>query len=159
MNGRALALVALLGACGESGTAGDRAAMIAVLDEDANVAGLLHRADGLVVAGKAKDALTLVDGPARIGADANAASAEKLAPRSRWGRERAAAVKKLTGDRRASVTAYRSALASDDVASVITSMEAQKSVEARAIAVSAAVREEPAAGCGRGATPPLPSPP
>ena len=161
MRPRALALAFALAACGKSddGVVGDRAAMVAVLDADANVAAVLHRADGLVVSGKGKDALALVDGLAREGAEKNAGAADALAPRSRWGKERAEAVKKLTRDRRASVSAYRSALASDELANVVASMEAQKSVEARAMAISSAVREEPTSGCGRGASPPLPSPP
>ena len=150
MRARVLALALVLAACGTSGTAGDQAALLAVLDADADVAGILHQADGLVVAGRGRDALAILSGQASERAKRNEGVAGGLAPRTRWGKTRAEDVRKLAHERNASVSAYRSALAADDASAVVETLEAQKQIESHAIAATAAVKDAPPAGCGPG---------
>ena len=121
-----------------------------MLDADADVAGLLHQADGLVVAGRGRDALAILSGQASERAKRNEGVADGLAPRTRWGKTRAEEVRKLAHERSASVSAYRSALAADDANAVVATLEAQKHVESRAIAATAAAKDAPSAGCGPG---------
>jgi hypothetical protein len=145
---RRLAFALLLGACSrDAGAAGDQAALRALVDADTEVAELLHAADGLVVAGRAKDAAVLLDGPAREKADRNVKVATSLAPASAWGKSRADDVRGVVTDRRAAIDAYRGAIAKDDIAGMIDVLKAQQELEARALRASSRANEPPPSGC------------
>jgi hypothetical protein len=143
-----VALAVMLAACSrDAGATGDQAALRALVDADTEVAELLHSADGLVVAGRTKDAAALLDGPAKEKAERNVKAVASLAPASAWGKSRADDVRAVITDRRASLDAYRFAIAKDDVAGMIDVLKAQQELEARALRAAGRANEPAPSGC------------
>ena len=137
----------LIAACrGGGDPRADRVSLRARLDADVQVVQLLASADALAMRGKAKDALRIVEETALPMARENAGRAKALALPSPWGKAQMPATSALTADREASVTAYRDALASDDVERVIQAMEAEKSLDLRAQALQTAIDSAPVGG-------------
>jgi hypothetical protein len=117
---------------GEGDARLDRVTLHARLDADIHVVELLAQADALALRGKADDARKMVDETILPLAKENATLAKSLAPVTAWGKARLSAALDLTAERERSVSAYREALASDDVERVIAAMEAEKPIDERA---------------------------
>ncbi len=136
----AIAVIAL--AC-DGATERDRATLLRVVATDQEVSRALHRADELVAKGKVAEASDVVAKDARPKVELAAAELAAAEPTSSWGKARAADVRVVLKARRETIDGYVAALASDDVQKVIDALEAQKPVEARAMAVAAVVRAGP----------------
>jgi hypothetical protein len=147
-----VAVALALGSCGPGAAASreDQRSLGALLEADMAVAEVLRRADALTVGGQGRQAAAVLDGEARPQASANVDRAHLLAPRTPWGAARGQEVTRLLDDRRSSIDAYAAALRADDVDKVIETLEASKEIERRGLALSQAVRAEPASrgGCG-----------
>lgn len=143
---RAAALAGIVLFAGCNGSERDREHLASSIAADKQVSEELRRADALAVTGKQKEAVDVVRGKALVMAGQNVERLDRLPLGSRWGKERGADVKKLLVLRRKSVEEYADALASDDLARVVSAMEAQKPVEQRALAVEEALRSPPS-GC------------
>lgn len=117
--------------------------LLRVVAIDQEVSRALHRADELVAKGKAAEAADAVSKDARPKVERAAAELAAHEPTSSWGKARAVDVRVVLKARRESVDAYAAALSTDDVQKVIDALEAQKPVEARAMAVAEAIRSGP----------------
>ena len=137
-----LALGLAAAGCSEN-TERDRMTLLRVVGTDQEVSRALHRADELVGKGKIAEASDVLAKDARPKVELAAAELAANEPESKWGKARAVDVRAVLTARRTSIDAYAQALTSDDVQKVIDALEAQKPVEARAMAVAQAVRSGP----------------
>ncbi|MCC6647986.1 MAG: hypothetical protein IT374_20765 [Polyangiaceae bacterium] len=138
----AVAVAAIALGC-DGATERDRLTLLRVVALDQEASRALHGADELVAKGRAKEASEVLARDARPKVERAAAELTAHEPTSSWGKQRAGDVRAVLRARRESLDAYAAALASDDVQRVIDALEAQKPVEARAMAVAAAVRAGP----------------
>lgn len=124
-------------ACGpsEADRARDRTAIERVLAADVAVAGLLREADAALGAGDRERAVGHVKTKVVPAADANIIAATGLRATTPWGKARGADLVSLTADRRKSLDGYAKALGSDDGDALLAAIEAQRSIEKRALAL------------------------
>lgn len=141
---RALAAtVALVALACDGATERDRMTLLRVVAIDQEVSRALHRVDELVAKGRGAEASEWISREARPKVERAAAELAAHEPTSSWGKARAVDLRGVLKARRATIDDYAAALATDDVQKIIDALEAQKPVEARAMAVASVIRAGP----------------
>jgi hypothetical protein len=144
----ALALSLVLVACqGRAAEASDETTLRSLLQRDTAISARLHDVDELTARGKAKEALAALHDRARPLAEESVARTREASFRSGWGKARAEEMKALARDRLDAIGTYEAALESDDVERVIATLDSQKDLERRALALSSAAAAPPSSGC------------
>jgi len=131
----------------------DRRDAQAVLAKDRRVAGVLHEADVIALAGRPLDAAGRIEKDARGLMGEAVSGARSLAPRTRWGDARAKDLVALTEQRRGLIDSYAAALRSEDLGRVLEQMEKQRDLEKRAVEVENSLRALPDLASGLCNTP------
>ena len=132
----ALATIALV-ACGpsEADRARDRTGVERVLAKDMAASGQLRQVDAALGAGDRVGAITTLEKKAMPAADEAVTAARAFHPTTPWGKARASDLASLTADRRRSMDDYAKALGGDDGNALLATIEAQKIIEKRALAL------------------------
>jgi hypothetical protein len=137
----------------ESACARDRDAVSALLAEEQGVVALLHEADGLASKGQGAAAADRIERAARAQSERVIARVEQFQPASRWGVEARHDLHNLARERRVAMDAYARALRSDALEVVVREMEAQRTLEALALALQQRLAKPPDASKGECAPP------
>ncbi|HNS95790.1 MAG TPA: hypothetical protein PLJ27_14500 [Polyangiaceae bacterium] len=133
-----LLMLGLLPGCGRGGMASceqDRRQAQAVLEKDKRVARISHEADQLALQGRPRQAADRIEADAKIPMDEAISAAKAWKPQTVWGAERAKDLLALTEQRRQRLTAYVTALRSEQLTKVVEQMELQRDLEKQALEV------------------------
>jgi hypothetical protein len=129
--------------------ASDRVELTSLVQQDKEIDKLLHQADLETSKGRGAEAATIITDRATPSAQKLIDKASAWTPASRWGQERRTELVALLRDRARSMVDYASALRSDDLRRVVDQLEAQRSLEQRALGLDRHLTDpQPVEACG-----------
>ena len=128
--------------------ASDRAQLAALVQQDKEIDMLLHQADLATSKGQGAEAATIISDRAAPATSTLIDQASRFSPASGWGRARRDELAGLLQDRARSMGEYANALRSDDLRRVVEQLEAQRSLERRALELDRALAQpQPVEAC------------